>query len=482
MPTTSKILPGTSRDALPDGTKLLQLKNTYAYTLSEKCKISLSLAFSDAFYDSGLCFITNVYDARGQQVKGSASINRDFELEKGDYTIRVCVWHAEYSVLERHKGLRVDIIRPIPAEGEEEESTSLSLTIYRGKRPGLVGQYSQLTFGIDHLKAVEGLEPQADEEDEDYEEEGIVLGPGATQALVIGTELTGNLDKLYESAEAGNVLLGELSLGPDVASIDLEYILPPKASPEDEDGEDEEEESEKADEVASLQLTLLEDIKDEAVRQTFLQKLVADSPKHLATLLAYLKTVEGDKAPASAVLEAADAVLAQINENELAAHLGKQSKPTWEQTQADIRLQKEMEGKRAALVIAYARKVEAGLKKPGSSDALDKLFKKYRHFVEDPDKDQQYILISARIAVSHQVSRLCPHVWHRTLTRPYSALRLSFEGDREASRRLLEQGEVQESDRVGAELPCRTRLEAVAGVSSSLGAGQRAERFAVNAS
>ena len=75
-------------------------------------------------------------------MKGSASINRDFELEKGDYTIRVCVWHAEYSVLEMHKGLRVEILRPIPAE--EEEGTSLALTIYRGERPGLVANIASL--------------------------------------------------------------------------------------------------------------------------------------------------------------------------------------------------------------------------------------------------------------------------------------------------------------------------------------------------
>lgn len=185
--------------------------------------------------------------------------------------------------------------------------------------------------------------------------------------------------------------------------------MPPNAAEDSEDGADEEEEDTASDdgtgnnEAAELQLKLLDAIKDDTARQNFLQRLAAASPNHLATLVAVLDALKPDKAEVSDIIEAADAVLAQIDEDELAIYLGKVPKPACEQGSNDQRVSKVMAEKRKAWTTAYARKIEASLNLGKSHEVLQKLFVKYRQFVDDSETDNEHSLIAAKVAFAHEV-------------------------------------------------------------------------------
>ena len=223
-----------------------------------------------------------------------------------------------------------------------------------------------------------------------------------TRPLVISTDLTGNTSDLYKSAKAGDVLLGKLNLGPadSKATFGLDFILP--AAIKDED-EDEEEELAEPSLVVDLQLGILDKIKDDKEKKAFLDNLTVTNPQHLPLLVAKLDALKEDADPKD-VSKAADAVLAQIDEAALSSYLGKKRAPANEQTKEDKKLKKDMDQKTAAWKTAYTRKIEASYKAKVPLHEQDSLFVQYRQFVDAPEKDHDFLLISAKRDFAQEVS------------------------------------------------------------------------------
>ena len=257
---------------------------------------------------------------------------------------------------------------------------------------------------------------------------------GETRPLVLSTDLSGDTSDLYKSAKPGDVLLGQLKLGPSTAKsdFDLTYVLPPKPKEEDDseggDGKD-------APLLVDLQLGLLEKIKDDKQRKKFLETILAENPKHLPALVAALKALKADEADPKDVTKAADAVLAEIDENALAIHLGKKALPAIEQSEDDKKLQKAMEEKKKAWANAYARKIEASYKSNEGLEVQNKLFEKYRLFVDAPEKDQEFSLIAAKRDYAQQVSSVSIlSVFCEMLRLSWTAIWLCARHDQEAVR------------------------------------------------
>lgn len=223
---------------------------------------------------------------------------------------------------------------------------------------------------------------------------------GETRPLVIHTDLKGDASDLYKTAKAGDILLGKLSLGPGTskASFPLAYVLPPQAKAED----GAEEKSKETPLLVDLQLSILDKIKDESEKQTFLEGLIKSHPTHLPLLVASLKALKDD-ADRKAVDEAADKVLAQIKEDELASYLGKKAIPADEMTEEEKKVKKSMEEQKSAWSLAYLKKIQASHKAGDSFTQQKELFRRYRQFVENPEKDVDFAIVSAKRDIAQKV-------------------------------------------------------------------------------
>lgn len=226
------------------------------------------------------------------------------------------------------------------------------------------------------------------------------MQPGETRPLVIATDLNGDASELYKSAKAGDLLLGQLKLGGSAAKadFDLTYVLPPQAK-----SEEDKEETKDEPLLVDLQLGLLEKIEDDKARKTFLESLQKGNPKHLPALVAALKALKSEEADAKDINKAADAVLAQIDEQALAVHQGKKQPPAAEQTDEEKKTNKAVEEHMKAWATAYSRKIEASTKSSESVEEQEKLFAKYRHFIDSPDKEQDFSLAAAKRDFVQQV-------------------------------------------------------------------------------
>lgn len=222
-----------------------------------------------------------------------------------------------------------------------------------------------------------------------------------TRPLVVSSELKGDSTDLYKSGKAGDVLLGKLNLGPagTKAYCNIGYVVPPQIKEADKEGEDKEEPK-----LIDLQLQIVEKIKDDKDKQAYLDTLLAQNPNHLPLLVASLKGVKEDANPQD-IIKASDAVLAEIDENALASYLGRKSPPANEMTDDDKKTKKEMDIKRSAWNLACSRKFQASHKAQAPLTEQNQLFAKYRTFVETPDKDLDFALISAKRDISADVSR-----------------------------------------------------------------------------
>lgn len=217
---------------------------------------------------------------------------------------------------------------------------------------------------------------------------------------MISSELKGDTADLYKSAKYGDLLLGRLKLGPigTKAQCSVSYIIPPR--PEETDKENEDKEAPK---LIDLQLQIVDKIKDDKERRAYLDGLLAQNPKHLPLLVASLKANKEDASPED-VNKAADAVLAEVDENALASYLGRKSLPADELTDDDKKLKEEMETQRSAWNLAYSKKVQASQKAGANPEVQKQLFSKYRIFLEAPEKDSDFGLISARRDIAALVS------------------------------------------------------------------------------
>jgi hypothetical protein len=216
--------------------------------------------------------------------------------------------------------------------------------------------------------------------------------------------LKGETADLYKVAKAGDVLIGKLSFGPahPKGACSLTYVLPPQVKEPEEDTGDKEKPL-----LIDLQLTLVDKIKDEAEKRAYLDGLIATNPTHLPLLVASLKATK-EAADLEKTVAAADAILACIDEKELAAYLGRKALPADEQSDDDKKLKKEMDIQKSAWTLAYSRKLLSSYQ-AANTDTADRaqLFLRYRAFLDNPDKDPEFGLISAKRDIAAQVCVDC---------------------------------------------------------------------------
>lgn len=176
-------------------------------------------------------------------------------------------------------------------------------------------------------------------------------------------------------------------------------MVPPEAKePEDKDSEKEKPK------LVDLQLQIVEKIKDDSEKRTYLDDLIRSNPKHLPLLVASLKAVKEEADPQE-ITKAADLILAEIDEHELAAYLGRKPPPAEEQTEEDKKIKKEMDIKKSAWTLAYSRKVQASHKQETSLDEQNKLFSQYRAFLDSPEKDPDFGLALAKRDIAAKVNQ-----------------------------------------------------------------------------
>lgn len=204
--------------------------------------------------------------------------------------------------------------------------------------------------------------------------------------------MKGDTAELYKAAKAGDVLLGKLSLGPGASQgcASLSYVIPPQAKVKEEEESDKEKPA-----LIDLQLPIVEKIKDDKEKEAYLSELLAKNPKHLPLLLASLKAVKDD-AESEVIEKAADRILAEIDEAALAAYLGRKPLPTDEQTEEDKKVKKDMDIRKSAWNQAYLRKLQARQKARAPPEEQKEIFTKYRTFLDSPEKDADFGLISAK--------------------------------------------------------------------------------------
>lgn len=204
---------------------------------------------------------------------------------------------------------------------------------------------------------------------------------------------------MYKVGKSGDVLLGKLVLGGDSQTV-LTYVLPPKAK---EDAEVEEDSTKDKPLLVDLQLQIVDKIKDDKEKRQYLDELLSKNPKHLPLLVASLKAVKED-ADVKDIEGAADLILKEIDESELAAYLGRKPAPDDEQTEEDKKLKKTMDTKKAAFTLAYTRKLQASYKAEKSAQEKAQLLSKSRTFMESPDKDPDFALITIKRDIALGVS------------------------------------------------------------------------------
>ena len=221
-----------------------------------------------------------------------------------------------------------------------------------------------------------------------------------TRALILGSELKGSTADLYKVAKAGDFLSGTILLGPAATSkaqCDITYAIPAQAKTEKEEegpGDDPL--------LVDLQLSIVDKIKDDDAKTSFLDSLQSTAPNHLPLLVARLKAIKNDAKPEK-IVEAADVVLAALDENEIALFSGRKAKPAEEQTPDDKKAQKAMNAKKSAWSLAYGKKLLASYKSKATLAEQQALLDKYRLFADNPDKDQDLLISAAKKDITEGV-------------------------------------------------------------------------------
>ncbi|KAL7008697.1 hypothetical protein EMMF5_001959 [Cystobasidiomycetes sp. EMM_F5] len=214
------------------------------------------------------------------------------------------------------------------------------------------------------------------------------------RSIVLNTDLKGDASDLYKVAKAGDSLLGKFNLSPK-ATVDITYLIPPQSK-----SKEEEEGSKDDPSLIDLQLSIVEKIKSDDEKSSFLEQLMQSHGSYLPLLVVRLKSLKKD-AKVEEINKAADAVLAQIDETEMSSYFGKKTKPAAEQSSEEKKVHKAWTEKKAAWTAALGRKLSTN-----DTSGVDQegLYTKYYQFLDTPDKDQEFLLHQAKRDMKQKVS------------------------------------------------------------------------------
>jgi tripeptidyl-peptidase-2 len=335
-PHTATVRPLLSaRDRLPDGRPPFELLVEYRFTQREPGRVTPRFPLDDGLlYDSPFAgHVWMLYDANRRLIAVDDIRPDSVQLAKGEHVLRLVLRHDDAAKLETAKDAVLWLDRPL--------KSPLSLTAYPT-----------------HADAVAGSHP---------------LG---SRVLNAGERLTAYVaapkGKLPGECEPGDVLLGRISYGeesrgtidsgPRPGGYELRYIVPAAkaTSPATGSGGATTEKG-LAKEIYELRVEQLERLGEE--QQELFDKLAdeleREHPDDLRIPVARLKRLddpEHRKERLSKVVEAADAILARIDAQALAAHYGTNVNDDDPQAKAERR---RMDEQRAILVDTLYRKGRA---------------------------------------------------------------------------------------------------------------------------
>ncbi|KAE9331717.1 Tripeptidyl-peptidase 2 [Phytophthora fragariae] len=339
-PKTAEItLLSSSRDQFPDKRQVYQLILTYPFTKKEAGKVVPTLPLLNGrLYESPFeAQLMMIFDDKKQYLGCSDAYGDETTLKKGSYVVRAQVRHEDVSKLEKLKQMILILnheIKEIPASvfGHQDDVALGGKAVDKKSLP--TGKYVPLFIG----------EPAHDK-----------LPAGNA----VGDVLTG---KIHFGQKDGAIK----GSGRRPAGFDITYVIPPAPTPvkepEPEEPKDERDEEEIAKEA--VRDLLLERTTKLIGKPTFLpawQRLVDQFPNHVPAMQAKLHHFDAEANRSSQlaeVIKAADAVLALINQDELALFFGTRSVPG-DQPAATKKLRKEKEKEKAILADALARKARA---------------------------------------------------------------------------------------------------------------------------
>ncbi|GMF28281.1 unnamed protein product [Phytophthora lilii] len=339
-PKTAEISPlSSSRDQFPDKRQVYQLILTYPFTKKEAGKIVPRLPLlNDRLYESPFeGQLMMIFDDKKQYLGCSDAYGDETTLKKGSYVVRAQVRHEDVSKLEKLKQMMLIL---------NHEVKEISASVF--------GHQDDVALGG---KALDKKN----------------LPTGKYVPLFIGEPAH---DKLPAGNAVGDVLTGKIHFGQKDGAIkgcgrrpggfDISYVIPPAPipvkEPEPEEPKDERDEEVIANEA--VRDLLLERTTKLVGKPTFLaawQRLVDQFPNHLPAMQAKLHHFDAEANRSSQlaeVIEAADAVLALIKQDELALFFGTRSVPG-DQPAAEKKLRKEKEKEKSILADALARKARA---------------------------------------------------------------------------------------------------------------------------
>ncbi|KAG3007822.1 hypothetical protein JG687_00013916 [Phytophthora cactorum] len=339
-PKSAEISPlSSNRDQFPDKRQVYQLVLTYPFTKKEAGKVVPYLPLLNGrLYESPFeAQLMMIFDDKKQYLGCSDAYGNDTTLKKGSYVIRAQVRHEDVSKLEKLKQMILVLNHDV------KEITA-----------SVFGHQDDVALGG------KALDKKS-------------LSTGKYVPLFIGEPAH---DKLPAGNTVGDILTGKIHFGQKDGAIrgsgrrpggfDITYVIPPAPTPvkdpESEEPKDERDEEEIAKEA--VRMLLLERVTKLAGKSTFLpawQRLVDQFPNHLPAMQAKLHhfDFEANRSTQLAeIIEAADAVLALIKQDELALFFGTRNVPS-DQPAAEKKLRKEKEKEKAILADALARKARA---------------------------------------------------------------------------------------------------------------------------
>ncbi|CAO1623730.1 unnamed protein product [Sympodiomycopsis kandeliae] len=329
-PSKSSIRPLLSdRNLQPSGKALHELVNTYNFTVSEAGQTTISLPTSSPhsnLYDSAVPMLTAIYEATTKKLVSFGDVYpKGKDLAKGSYIVKVQWLNEQASVLEKLKTATLRMTQGL-TKGKD-----IALSLYE-----------------DHVDAFGSASPATFKGN-------VKLYPGEKKVLNLDLNLHG--DALPKEAQPGDVLIGEFGFAAQ-GKYELRYIVAPATKPESSDDGDSKDDDKTN--LAKLLAPVASKIKDKEDKAKFIKDLLEKYPTSLDVLQARLDSLDLDKASdASSVVEAADAILKQIDLNSILLFSGEKWLPASELSEEQKKKKKELEEEKKAIVKALIKKSKA---------------------------------------------------------------------------------------------------------------------------
>ncbi|CDW99623.1 hypothetical protein [Sporisorium scitamineum] len=379
-PSSSAIRPlATPRDLQPSGNHMFELVTTYNISAKEDSnKLGYSFpALGNHLYDSSVPLLTQLFDLRKKRVHFGDVYKKEIDLPKGDYVLKAQLLNENLKVLESLKNVTLMIDQKL------SKPDSAALKLY------------------DNHVDLHSEAPPA-------KYAGVKLHPGERIVLTLDLNLEG--DAMPKEAQPGDVLVGTFGFAAE-GKGQIRYIVPPAVKNAEEGSDDGASSGKNENEVPELLTATAKKIKDPKEKLEFMDKLIADYPKFLGALVAKLEALDADDKDADKrkqVVATADQLLSLIDETQVKLWLATQKPPASEQSDEEKKLNKEMETKKKALILALNRKTrvlmtEAELAStPSSSADLEASWKTYRSYFAPDTKAKEYIELFVRWSILHQ--------------------------------------------------------------------------------